>query len=236
MIHWSKYKPSAKIIDLLELQIEKGKAPSLADALNAYAASDKIEYPKIVALSVVRILGILDGKRKIDTLTAKDAIAVFNDVEKDFNKTDAFRARAIVTNAIKFAITGEVAAPQNRPASGGETDVAQMKFQAIKTKDALPLVPMYSTAGRFGWVKAGVQKLVYTLGPDDSGFIAPQKRSMTPKEAKAIEATIAQMLKRSSLPWVMRWNPDENIFILIREADFETLFPKREKETKKGGK
>jgi hypothetical protein len=137
-------------------------------------------------------------------------------------------------------VTGEIDPPPNRstgPTTGGasEPDVAAMKFQAIKTKDALPLFPMFTTAGRFGAIKAGVQKMIYTLAPDDSGYLVPPKRSMTAKEARAIEQTIALMLRRSKLPWIMRWNPDDNVFVLVREKDVQALFPTREKETKKGG-
>lgn len=223
MIFWSKRQPSEKIVDLLGLKLEKDV--SLDEAGKAYLASEKILYPSIAKSGVEDLCSVVDRKRKLSTFIVKDALHVFNTLVKKKDEGVAFRGRANLTNIIRFHITGEVPAPMPRNGDGdlkapdiGKITIQRAKFDAIKH-----LIPLYSTKGRFGFLKGQVQQLIYELAADESGKLDVPKRSMTPKEATAMEKSIESMLVKGNFPYVIKFNPNESCFLIIHEKHLAGL-------------
>jgi hypothetical protein len=222
MIFWSKQEPSRKIVDVLGLAVKKDA--TLKEAGDAYLLSDRLVHPSAAKQGINNMLSVLDGKRKISVCTVADALKVFAVMTKRKSESEGHGGRAALVNVIRYHITGEVPAPMIKKSAGTSDDeVGKLKFSKAKIADILHLVPLYSHTGRFGWLKGEVQKQIHSLGEGEAGMIEAPKRSMDDKEAKAMCAAVSSMFAKGKLPWVIRFNPNEKFFIVMRKSDFEKL-------------
>lgn len=238
MIHWGKLDKNSKLTDVAAVVVTD-KVVALSAALESYSKADGVQYPSQVKLWCKKILSLIDRRKSIHTITVDDANKVFEHINKNENEATAYRARATLLNAIRYAYTGEmpeVKAPIPRNGNGEVEDVGKLKFSKAKISEIVSLIPLYNTTGRFGWVKAEVQKQIYSLEPGEAGVIEAPKRSMTDKEAKALIWSVQVMLDRAALPWTIKWNSNDSVFIIIRKSDFSNLFPKKGKDQKAKGK
>jgi hypothetical protein len=162
VIFWSKHDKKLPIIDVMRVELKKDA--TLEEAAAAYEKSGKLIHPSAVKGGISDLFTVIERRRKISGLTVGDALKVFDDLMKKKGESEAFRARANLANIVKFHCTGEVPAPLPRAeaaADAAQGDVGKLVFKKAKLADIQHLVPLYSVSGRFGWVKAEVQKLVF---------------------------------------------------------------------------
>lgn len=231
MIMWTKQKPELLVMELLGLQDKLKNKITLEEALTTYSHAEGLDYPSAVQNWCKKILQSIDGRKLISTIQVKDAQRVFSAIIKDENEATANRARATIANAIRFTVSGEmpdkkpyVARPAN--AAAGEIpaeDVGKLKYYKAKLATIAHLVPLYSIKGRLGWFKAEVQTQVFSCEADEVAVIEAPKRQMTPKEADAMCKAAMTVLSKIKPVWTIRFNPNESVFIAMRQADFDAL-------------
>ncbi len=235
MIFWTRCKPSQRVVDLLKLKVLNNV--SLDEAAKSLANSGKLQYQLSAKTGLSKLDKYLDVKRKIESFTVKDAIEVFNKGLKNVNEAEGFQIRAALVNSIRFSVTGEVPKPLSKPpieAAPGNTDgtdIGKLKFYEAPLDSQAFLIPLYNMYGRFGAIKAKIQMQLASTKPGNFGVIEAPVRSMNEKEAKAIVNATSKMLNKSTPPWLIKWNPAQSVFVVVRESDFLKL-TKQEKGMK----
>lgn len=229
MKQWSRSEPGEKIVDMLGLVVTKDIP--LEEAVKAYLASDKIVYPSKVEQSIDNIFKRLDKRRKIGSFTVKDATHLFESIVKDQDEAYAFRARAVLANVIRFGVMGDVP-PRKNDNTDESPDVGKLDYQKIKTSEALKLVPLFNMMGRYSQIKAEVQELIGSLGPDESGMLPVRtKKKMDQKEATGIMIAIQKFFNQNNIEFVIKYNPARFAFLLLRTPDLS-----KHLKSKHGGK
>lgn len=225
MIRWAKLEQEAKIVDALN--VDAPKDIQLFQACRDFQDAKGIQYPQLVKYWCQKILENLDGKRSLRSITVTEAVKLFDAFLKKENEATAYRVRASLVNVIRYAYTGELPEIKPKiPRNGHKDAIGRLKFSKAKVANIRNLIPLYNATGRFGRVKAEVQKQIYSLGPTEAGMIEAPKRSMDDKEARALVGAVTIMLAKGGLPWVIKHNPNDSVFIIIRKEHLEKLMPK----------
>lgn len=229
MIYWPRFKPEMPIVDVLKLRDKIKKKITLSEAMGTFANSPLINHHAQTKAWIKRILTVLDGKKSITEILVKDANTVFEKIRKEFTEIEGYRCRAVVGNSIRFVLSGGLPDKRSPSLSRGVVDnsqtgdVAKFSTEIAETNDIIHLIPLVYSGGRFGHLKSEVRKVIYTLKPTQTGIIRLQKKNMTEKEGFVMAAAVTKTLVKANLPWVVAYNPTDNILLVIRKDTYDKV-------------
>lgn len=230
MIKWKNEDPATKLSDFCGENNWEGGI-TFANALDLYMGQFEGQEKYSLTADFKKAIEIMGTKILVQNMHVRDLMEFFDKISvPDSVNTLAYRARGNCFKAIQYAVTGLLPdkAERTKKIDVEENEsIGALKFSVANVVDIARLVPLYSQTGRFGWIKAEVQRMIYSLEATQAGVINVPRKTMTPKEAKAIISAVTAMLKKGKLAWAMTYNEKESVFVLLRKADLDNLITKK---------
>jgi hypothetical protein len=163
-ILWGRLDPKKTIVEIVGAKDVKKDVP-LSACFEEYVKAPGLENIALTKMFVSKVSKILDVKRKISTITVKDAQKVFDSLMNSSSAGYAYSSRALLVNSINYLLKGVM--PEKRyhspPSSTSDQapsgdDVGKLKFSKAKVADIMQYVPLYTTTGRFWMGEGGSSK------------------------------------------------------------------------------
>lgn len=220
MIFWNKHNPKKRLVEVMKVTVKPKMV--LKDHVEPMLASVQDEKERQqLRYMMNNLVAAIDMKRTVDSITIGECVK--------FDKN----AKAAVARLVKFVATGDAGPSHNRTPPSKNGNGLPIRFRTASVDLLQKLIPLHG-GGRFYPLKLEVKRQIQLLAPDQMGVIEPIGDLKTnEKERGSFMQSVKKMFGDDSLPWVITWTPVENVFLLVRRAQWEAVKPTNKKKGSK---